>query len=243
MAATMQSVIGLDQVNMKITNATFMVVDDGNGNMRLMPRFDNTTVMQSFTTLATQAAAAAANDEGTGTQTLYLTMVPKVVHSSSEITAMGGQYLLASDFTASGSIGTKDAPFKGIIEGQIDHSVSVSAPFIAYAEDAVIKNVIIENATVSSGNADGHAGAIVGTALGSTRIYNCGVNGGSVSGSEHVGGIVGHLDGYARVINCYSYANITGGTDVGGIVGLCQHNRRYGRRRYRGLQQLFIHFR
>lgn len=212
-------VVGLDQTNMKITNATFMVVDDGNGNMRLMPRFDHTKVMQTFTTLATQAAAAPANNNGVGDQSLYLTMVPKVVSSSSEITAMGGHYVLASNFTASGSIGTKEAPFKGTIEGQIDHSFSVSAPFIAYAEDAVIKNVIIESSSVSSGNADGHAGAIVATALGNTRIYNCGVNGGSVSGSENVGGIVGRLDGYSRVINCYSYANITGGTDVGGIVG------------------------
>ena len=42
---------------------------------------------------------------------------------------------------------------------------------------------------------------------------------GSVGGSEKVGGIVGLLDGTARVINCYSYADITGGTTVGGIVG------------------------
>ena len=212
-------VAGLDQTNMKITNATFMVVDDGNGNMRLMPRFDHTKVMQTFTTLATQAAAAPANNNGVGDQSLYLTMVPKVVSSSSEITAMGGHYVLASNFTASGSIGTKDSPFTGVIEGQIDRSFNVSEPFIAYAEDAVIKNVIIESSSVSSGNVDGHAGAIVATALGNTRIYNCGVNGGSVSGSENVGGIVGRLDGYSRVINCYSYANITGGTDVGGIVG------------------------
>ena len=210
---------GLDNVKMNITNATFMVVDDGNGNMRLMPRFDNTKVMQSFTTLATQAAAAPANDNGTANQSLFLTLVPKVVTSSSQINAMGGYYMLASNFTASGSIGTKDAPFKGIIEGQIDHSFSVSAPFIAYAEDAIIRNVIIESSSVSSGNDDGHAGAIVATALGDTRIYNCGVNGGSVSGTNHVGGIVGHLDGNARVINCYSYATIAGGSDVGGIVG------------------------
>ena len=210
---------GLDNVKMNITNATFMVVDDGNGNMRLMPRFDNTKVMQSFTTLATQAAAAPANDNGAANQSLFLTLVPKVVTSSSQINAMGGYYMLASNFTASGSIGTKDAPFKGIIEGQIDHSFSVSAPFIAYAEDAIIRNVIIESSSVSSGNDDGHAGAIVATALGDTRIYNCGVNGGSVSGTNHVGGIAGHLDGNARVINCYSYATIAGGSDVGGIVG------------------------
>ena len=214
-----KGVVGLDQTNMKITNATFMVVDDGNGNMRLMPRFDHTKVMQTFTTLETQADAADKGDKGTGNQTLYLTMVPKVVEKSSEINAMGGHYMLASNFTASGSIGTKTAPFKGIIEGQINKSFNVSDPFIAYAEDAIIKNVIIENSSVSSGNDDGHASAIVATASGNTRIYNCGVNDGTISGMNHVGGIVGHLDGNARVINCYSYATIEGGSDKGGIVG------------------------
>ena len=208
-------IIGLDQVDMKITNATFMVVADRNGNMRLMPRFDNTKVMQSFTTLASPAK------EGTDSiaQAFTLTMVPKVVNSSSEINAMGGYYMLGDNFTASGSIGTSTAPFKGTIEGQLDKTFDVSAPFIAYAEDATIKNIIIGSASITSGNDDAHAGAIVATALGDTRVYNCGVNDGSISGTNHVGGIVGHLDGNSRVINCYSYADIEGGSDKGGIVG------------------------
>ena len=219
---------GLDQTKMKITNATFMVVDDGNGNMRLMPRFDNTKVMQNFTALAAQAAAADKEDKGTGIQTLYLTAVPKVVNKSADINAMGGYYILSYPFTASGSIGTKAAPFKGTIEGQINQSFSVSAPFIAYADGAVIKNVIIESAGVSSGESavvvdetDKTAlGAICNVAQGNTRIYNCGINGGSVGASaDYVGGIVGLLDDYSRVINCYSYATIEGGSDVGGIVG------------------------
>ena len=205
MGVKQSNIMGLDQTHMKITNATFMVLDDGNGNMRLVPRFDNTKVMQNFTTLAEPGAAAAADDKGASSQTIFLTKVPEVVNNSSEITVMGGTYLLSSTFSASGSIGTKDAPFTGTIEGQIGSSFNVSDdPFIAYAEDAVIKNVIIESSSVSSGNDDGHAGAIVATATGNTRIYNCGVNGGSVSGTNYVGGIVGLLDGSARVINCYS---------------------------------------
>ena len=62
---------GHDQVTLNITNATFMVVDDGNGNMRLMPRFDNARVMTDFSGLSAQNAAEAANDE-VGTQTLLL---------------------------------------------------------------------------------------------------------------------------------------------------------------------------
>jgi hypothetical protein len=167
MGVKQSNIMGLDQAKMKITNATFMVLDDGNGNMRLVPRFDNTKVMQNFTTLA---APAAADDQGTGEQTLFLTKVPTVVNSSSEIKVMGGTYLLSSTFSASGSIGTANAPFTGTIEGKIGSSFDVSAPFIAYAQDAVIKNVIIESSSVSSGNDDGHAGAIVATATGNTRI-------------------------------------------------------------------------
>ena len=40
-----------------------------------------------------------------------------------------------------------------------------------------------------------------------------------VGGTDYVGGLVGFLDGTARVINCYSYADITSGSIVGGIVG------------------------
>ena len=41
----------------------------------------------------------------------------------------------------------------------------------------------------------------------------------TVSGVDYVGGLVGFLNGTARVINCYSYADITSGSNVGGIVG------------------------
>lgn len=53
---------GDDQAPVKVTNATFMVVDDGNGNMRLMPRFDHGHVMESLSLVTDTAAAAPAND-------------------------------------------------------------------------------------------------------------------------------------------------------------------------------------
>ena len=72
-------------------------------------------------------------------------------------------------------------------------------------------------------------------AKGATRIYNCGIlptsverddkgkitgfYGSSVGGTGNVGGFVGTLSGTARVINCFSYANIMGGANKGGIVG------------------------
>ncbi len=53
---------GQDNVDLFITNATFMAVQDANGNMRLMPRFDHGHVVDGFSTLAAQAAAQPAAD-------------------------------------------------------------------------------------------------------------------------------------------------------------------------------------
>ena len=159
---------------------------------------------------------------------------PKEVSSSSEITDMSGNYMLASNFSSSGSIGTSDNPFKGIIDGNLN-PLTLSYPLVGFAEDATIKNVILDNVTISGGI---NAGAICCEAKGDTRIYNCGVLASnstvekdadgydkitscssSISGSGYVGSIVGLLDDGSRVINCFSYANVSGGSYVGGIVG------------------------
>ncbi|MBO5629812.1 MAG: hypothetical protein J5965_12145, partial [Aeriscardovia sp.] len=221
---TQENVDGNDQTKLSITNATFMVVKDESGHMLLMPRFDHTKVVNSFTDPYLSAPNAA-------TQTLELTMAPMVIHSSREFTALNGQYTLASDFVFEAdfkSLGESDNPFTGSIDGALHPISGLSVPIIAYANGAIIKNVILDEVDITT---DGNAGAIAANATGETRIYNCGINSGSVGGSGDVGGIVGNLHGEeitvdgkkkyigARVINCYSYATITGGTNVGGIVG------------------------
>ena len=240
-----QHAIGHDQTTLNITDATFMVVSDANGNMRLMPRFDNTKVAEidgdnnPFTVLAEQKAAAAAGDKGTNVQSLWLEHKDAAteIHDRSEITDMNGHYVLASDFTFAGftSLGTSDAPFTGVIDGQYNTYSGLGTSLVAYANGAVIRNLILDNVSISGGD---NVGAICNNATGATRIYNCGIlatnstvrtdeNGythisncsSSVSGSNYVGSIVGLLDGSSRVINCYSYADITGVAEVGGIVG------------------------
>ena len=140
---------------------------------------------------------------------------PTEVSSSSEITDMNGNYILASTFSSSSSIGTSDNPFTGTIDGGLN-TLTLSNPLVAYADGATIKNVILKDVSLSSGT---NVGAICNEATGETRIYNCGVLSGSVGGSDKVGGIVGLLDGSSRVINCFNYADITSGSDCGGIVG------------------------
>ncbi len=164
------------------------------------------------------------------------------ISSLADITSATGSYKLASGFSATGTpkegdveIGTSSNPFRGTIDGNLVEFQLSSSPLFDYVQDATIKNVIISKANIST---SGNAGAIANNALGATHIYNCGVLAtgstvekdddgydhisscsSTISGSGYVGGIVGLLDGSSRVINCFSYANITGGSNVGGIVG------------------------
>ena len=144
----------------------------------------------------------------------YYTM--KTVHSSSEI-GMTGNYLLAPDFNFTGTIGTAESPFCGIIDGGFN-TFDISITMIECAEGATIKNIIVNN---TSANGSGNVGALVNTAKGDTKIYNCGVLGGSVSGGTNVGGLVGLVEAgsQVRVVNCFSYANVSGSDYAAGIVG------------------------
>ena len=215
----LQSASGYDQTALRITNATFMVVDDGNGNMRLMPRFDNSKVVNALT--GTQITSLA-----DATQHLTLELVPTIVSKSSDIKSMGGYYKLTSGFFIDESVGTSSSPFMGTIDGQLTPITGDwGAPLVAYAEDATIKNIIINNVSITENTPDTNVGAIVSNALGETRIFNCGILGGSVGGTKYVGGLVGLLEDKeetnkgSRVINCFSYADVNSGSEVGGIVG------------------------
>ena len=69
---------GYDNKECQVTNQTFMAVQDANGNLRLMPRFDHEHVMQGFATLQPLAEAQSAGDV-THVQTTLFT-VPTTYH-------------------------------------------------------------------------------------------------------------------------------------------------------------------
>ena len=160
---------------------------------------------------------------------------PMTITSGTEITNMDGVYIVGDSFTPSSTpIGSATDPFTGEFDGNFK-AFELSHPLFAYVNGATIKNVILDNVSISSGT---NVGAICNEATGDTRIYNCGVLAtdsevktdddgyteitscsSTISGSGFVGGIVGLLGGSSRVINCFSYANITAGNLVGGIVG------------------------
>ena len=126
--------------------------------------------------------------------------------------------------------------FTGKLDGGMVTLSGLRHPlFSTVSTGATIKNVILDNVSISGGT---NVGAICGEATGNARIYNCGVLAtnstvttdedgytvitscsSTITGTGYVGGIVGLLDGSSRVINCFSYANVSGGSYVGGIVG------------------------
>ena len=61
-----------DGTTLKITNQTFMAVQDANGNMRLMPRFDQNHVIENFTTLTDLAGKQPESDKQHGQSTWLL---------------------------------------------------------------------------------------------------------------------------------------------------------------------------
>lgn len=140
------------------------------------------------------------------------------VSSSSEITNMNGHYVLLEGFTSSAPIGTAEAPFRGQIDGDYNAFTLNGHALVGVAEDAVIKNVVVSSVTYSG---SGNVGAIVNTAKGGTKIYNCGIQAGSVSGGTNTGGLVGLIEAGSsvRVVNCYNFANVSGGSYAAGIVG------------------------
>lgn len=144
------------------------------------------------------------------------------ITSLSEITSDTGKYRITADIDASGFTGI--ASFSGTLEAAIDTNTkmpyrikNLTAPLFDTLTGTV-KNLVIEGVSINTTD-DKNTGAIARTANGSARIYNVGVLGDSVGGTGYTGGLVGLLDGTARVVNCYSYADITSGTNVGGIVG------------------------
>jgi len=142
------------------------------------------------------------------------------ITSLSDITNTSGQYRITANIS-SGTPGV--TTFAGTLEAAIDPTThmpyrisGLTAPLFTTLTGTV-KNLVLEDVAIS-GNT-GNTGAIAGTANGAARIYNVGILSGSVGGTTNTGGLVGLLEGTARIVNCYSFATITSGTNVGGIVG------------------------
>ena len=140
-------------------------------------------------------------------------------------TAASACFKLGSDVSASGSNAITTA-FTGTFDGNGYTISDLSHPLFNTVDGGVVKNVMLKNVHI---NQSGYVGAITGEAKGYTRIYNCGIlpndntfssrNSSVTSTNSYCGSLVGFLTDDSRVINCFSYANVSGGNHVAGIVG------------------------
>ena len=120
-------------------------------------------------------------------------------------------------------IGTSANPFKGIFDG---NGKNISGLFIS---DSGLSGVglfgsieggMVENLILSDVYVLGlsETGSIVGR-IKNTTVKKCGITG-SVSGGTNIGGVVGTLLDNSSVENCYSGGSVNGtGNHVGGIAG------------------------
>lgn len=135
------------------------------------------------------------------------------ISSLSEITNPDGNYRLTGDATGTPGVVT----FRGTLDGGYYTISDLRAPLFTTLNGGTVKNVRFKDISISGET----VGAVCGTATGSAKIYNCGVLGGSVSGSTNAGGLVGLIasGSNVRVVNCYNYASVSGGDYAAGIVG------------------------
>ncbi len=144
------------------------------------------------------------------------------ITSLSGIDNASGSYIITQDIDASGFT-TSITSFGGTLEAAINPATQmpyrISGLTVPLFETltGTVRNLVLDEVAISGHT--GNTGAIACTANSTARIYNVGILSGSVGGTANTGGLVGTLDGTARVVNCYSFATITGGTNVGGIVG------------------------
>ncbi|KAG4102764.1 hypothetical protein H8356DRAFT_1305122 [Neocallimastix lanati (nom. inval.)] len=167
-------------------------------------------------------------------------------------TSYAGKYIsLTQDIDISdvknfNSIGTEDGVnlFEGTFDGN-NFSItgltikakeaSYEGLFTALKDNAVVKNLKIENASIeASPNFDLKIGIIAGELKKASRVYNCHVSGTIIEKSASmpltVGGIVGNMALKSEVNSCSARVKINIETtegvtcDVGGIAGLTKMN-------------------
>ena len=124
--------------------------------------------------------------------------------------------ILSSDINASG-LSESISGFAGIFDGGYYTISGLDKPLFTNLSGGTVKNVMFSDVGISGFD---NAGAVCDEADGTTKIYNCGVLSGSVSGTN-AGGLVGHIKSGSRVrvVNCYNYANVSGNDYAAGIVG------------------------
>jgi hypothetical protein len=157
---------------------------------------------------------------GTYVTVTFVSTTLNQITSLDDIVDLTATYELIRDIDASG-LAESLGEFSGTLDGKYHKIYNLSKPLFSSVNGGTVKNLILEDVNISSDDTDGDAGAICSKADGATKIYNCGILSGSVNGSRNVGGLVGLINSGSsvRVVNCYSFATVSGGSTMAGIVG------------------------
>ncbi|MBQ8989257.1 MAG: chitobiase/beta-hexosaminidase C-terminal domain-containing protein [Prevotella sp.] len=125
---------------------------------------------------------------------------------------------VVTDDIDAGSLDASISGFTGEFDGGYHTISGLAVPLFDNLSGGTVKNVMFDDVNISG---SGNVGAICNEATGTTKIYNCGVLSGSVSGGTNVGGLVGLIKSGSnvRVVNCYNYADVSGSDCAAGIVG------------------------
>ena len=145
----------------------------------------------------------------------------------------GSTFVLANDIDLSSvanwtTIGNTNHYFAGTFDGnghtisnlKVNNNAECQGLF-GYVDGGTVKNVNIENASVTGTNC---VGILVGEANHNSTVYNCRTSGTVTGTGTYVGGLVGSLGNSSNVRDCVSEATVFGSKYVGGLVGLSENN-------------------
>ena len=125
--------------------------------------------------------------------------------------------ILTADIEDASELTSSISGFTGVFDGGYYTISGLTKPLFTNLNGGTVKNVKFSGINITSGT---NVGAICDEADGATKIFNCGVLSGSVSGTN-AGGLVGHIKSGSnvRVVNCYNYGDVSGTNYAAGIVG------------------------
>jgi len=149
-----------------------------------------------------------------------LSDIQRLAERDGRVELLQGRYVLTADIDLPPGwipIGCAGHPFAGEFDGRGYIIRGLDMGLFGYVQDAKISNVIIQDAQIKLEDENAPAGILAAVAVDSI-IENVAIKGGSISGGGEVGGIVGLFQGSGRIADSKSSA-VVEGTTAGGIAG------------------------
>ena len=150
------------------------------------------------------------------------------ISTAEDLYALGGSnksYKLTADIDLVGAAWTPISSFSGTLDGDghkiLNFTVSGSNGNFGFFNTlgGTVKNLTLENATVTATGTTGYAGVLCGQS--NKAMFENITVGGTVMAKlmTNVGGMVGYAADTVNLNNCNNHADVTGYENVGGLAG------------------------